>query len=87
MPLPPRSRLEVLLVAIVDQRVEAVDRLDDHVAALAAVAAVRAAEFDEFLAPERDAAVPARAGRNVDLGFVEEFHGVSVYRGSAEMRE
>ena len=45
-------RLEVLLVAIVDQRVEAVDRLDDHVAALAAVAAVRPAELDEFLAAE-----------------------------------
>ena len=67
--------LEVLLVAVVDQRVEAVDRLRDHVAALAAVAAVRAAELDELLAPERDAAVPAVAGADVDLGLVEEFHG------------
>ena len=66
--------LEVLLVAVVDQRVEAVDRLDDDVAAVAAVTAVGAAEFDELLAPERHAAVTARAGFDVDLGFVEEFH-------------
>ena len=37
-------------------------------------------EFDELLAPERYAAVPARTGRDVDLGFVEEFHGVRIYR-------
>ena len=67
--------LEVLLVAVVDQGVEAVDRLRDHVAALAAVAAVRAAELDELLAPERHAAVPAVAGADIDLGLVEEFHG------------
>ena len=46
-------RLEVLLVAIVDQRVEAVDAFGDDVAAVPAIAAVRTAEFDEFLAPER----------------------------------
>ena len=67
--------LEVLLVAVVDQRVEAVDRLDHDVAAAAAVAAARAAELDELLAPERDAAVAAVAGADIDLGFVEEFHG------------
>ena len=68
-------RLEMLLVAVVDQRVEAVDGLDDHVAAAPAVAAVRAAELDEFLAAERHAAVPAVAGADIDLGLVEEFHG------------
>jgi hypothetical protein len=66
--------LEMLLIAIVDERVEPVDRLGDHVAAPAAVAAVRSAEFDEFLAAERHAAVPAIAGTNVDLGFVEKLH-------------
>ena len=70
--------LEVLLVAVVDQRVEAVDRLDDDVAAAAAVAAVRAAELDELLAPERDAAGAAVAGADVDLGLVEEFHGSQI---------
>ncbi len=79
-------RLEMLLIAIVDQGVETGDRLDDHIAALAAVAAVWAAKLDEFLAPERHAAVPARAGRDIDLGFIEEFHGVRVYRIAAIAR-
>ena len=68
--------LEMLLVAVVDQRVEAIDRLDDHVAAMPAVAAARAAELDELLAAERHAAVAAVAGADIDLGFVEEFHGL-----------
>ena len=74
-------RLEVLLVAVVDQRVEAVDGFDDHVAALAAIAAARPAEFDEFLAAERDAAVPAVAGTDIDLCLVEEFHGSGLAQG------
>src|SRR5262247_3800699 len=65
---------EMLLVAVVDEGVEPIDRLHDHVAALAAVAAVRPAELDEFLAPERHAAVPAVARANIYLGFIEEFH-------------
>src|SRR5579885_175262 len=67
-------RLEVLLVAIVDQRVQPVDAFYNHIAAAAAVAAVRPAIFDELLAPERDAAVAARAGRDVDFRFIEKFH-------------
>src|SRR3974390_1776876 len=63
--------LEVLLVAVVDQRVQAGDRFDHNVAA---IAAVRAAELDELLAPERDAAVAAGAGLHIDLSFIEEFH-------------
>ena len=80
--------LEVLLVAIVDQRVEAVDRFDDHVAAAAAVAAVRPAELDELLAPERHAAVPAVAGADIDLGLIEKFHGVQskAYAARAAIR-
>src|SRR5258708_3576993 len=65
---------EMLLVAVIDERIEPVDRLQDHVAALAAVAAVRPAELDEFLAPERHAAVAAVARADVHLGFMEEFH-------------
>jgi hypothetical protein len=75
--------LEMLPVAEVDQRVEAVHRLDHHIAALAAVAARGAAELDEFLTPERDAAVAAGAGLHINLGFVEEFHGRDIaYRGT-----
>ena len=70
--------VEVLLVTVVDQRIEAVDRDRDHVAAFAAIAAIGAAELDEFLAPERHAAVAAVAGADIDLGFIEEFHGVSL---------
>ena len=40
-------RLEMLGVAEVDQGIEALDRLEDDVAALAAVAAVGAAIFDD----------------------------------------
>ena len=43
-------------------------------AAVAAVAAVGAALGDVLLAPERDAPVPAVAGFDVDVGFVDE-HG------------
>ena len=69
-------RLEVLLVAVVDQRVQPVDDLDDDVAAAAAIAAGGPAELDEFFAAERHAAVAAVAGADIDLGFVEEFHEV-----------
>ena len=68
-------RPEMLGVAEVDQRIEALDRLEDDVAALAAVAAVGPAIFDIFLAPEADRARPARAGADEDLGLVEEMHG------------
>ena len=68
--------LEMLLIAIVEQRVEARHAERDHVAAAAAVAAVGAAEFDELLAPERDAAGAAGTGLYINLGFVEKFHGV-----------
>ena len=67
-------RGEMLLVAVVDQGIEPIDRLHHHVAAVAAVTAVRPAILDEFFAPERHAAVAAVAGADVDFGFVEEFH-------------
>ena len=76
MPATPALALKCCGVAVVDQRVEAVHRLDHDVAAAAAIAAARAPELDELLAPERDAAVAAVAGANVDLGLVEEFHGL-----------
>ena len=71
--------LEMLLVAIIDQRVEAGDRLHPDIAAAAAVAAVRSAEFDKFLAAEGDAAGTAIARSDIDLGLVEEFHRFSSF--------
>ena len=67
--------LEVLRIAVVDQRVEPVDAFEDDVAALAAVAAVGAAELDELLAPKARRSRAAVAGADVDLGLVEELHG------------
>ena len=68
-------RAEMLGVAKVDQRVEAGDRLEDDVAALAAIAAVGAAIFDVLLAPEADGAGAAGARADEDLGLVEKMHG------------
>jgi hypothetical protein len=65
---------EMLLVAVVDQRVQPVDRLDPDVAAAAAVATVRSAELDELLAPERDRASAAIAGADIDFCLVEKLH-------------
>src|SRR5262245_25928575 len=79
-PVAAALALEVLLITIVDQGVEAVDGLNHDVAAFTAVAAVRAPELNKFLAPKRNAAVPAGTGRDVDLGFIEEFHSLRVYR-------
>ncbi len=66
--------LEVLLIAIVDQRIEAVDAFGPHIAAAAAIAAIGAAEFDEFLAAEGDGAGAAIATPDIDLGLVEKLH-------------
>ena len=71
---------EMLGVAKVDQGVEAGHRLEDDVAALAAVAAVRSAEFDELLAPEADRAGAAGARADEDLGLVEKMHAAAELR-------
>src|ERR1700761_957643 len=74
-------RLEVLLITVIDQRVEAVGDLDHDVAAAAAIAAGGATELDILLAAERHAAVTAVAGANIDLCFVEEFHAPYLWQG------
>src|SRR5439155_9346203 len=68
---------EMLLITIIDQRVEIGDRLHDDVAAAPAIAPVGPAEFDEFLAQERDRAGAAGAAADIDLGLIEEFHRLS----------
>ncbi len=65
-----RLSFEVLLIAIIDQRVEAVGGFDPDIAAASAVAAIGAAERDKLLAPERDRAGAAVAGAHVDFGLV-----------------
>ena len=78
--------LEVLLVAIVDERVEPIHALGHDIAAAPAIAAVRPAELDEFLAPERHAAGAAIAGADVDFGLIEEFHGVDISRAAGDFK-
>ncbi len=60
--------LEVVLVAVVDQRRELRVGLDDHRAASAAVAAVGAALGNKGLAPKGHAACAAVAALDVDVG-------------------
>ena len=69
------ARFEVLGVAEINQRIQASDRFGDHIAALAAIAAIRAAEFDEFLAPKGNDAIAAIAGLHPDFRFIKELHG------------
>ena len=61
---------------VVDQGVQAVVGHSIDVAATATVAAIGAAKFLVLLVPERDAAAAAIARGDVDLGFVNKFHGV-----------
>src|SRR3954470_11590170 len=69
-------RAEMLAVAIVDQRVQIVRGLEDDVASLAAVAAVRPAKLDELLAAKTHRAAAAIAAFQVDFALVEEFHWI-----------
>src|SRR5581483_9193219 len=65
---------EMLLIPVINQRVEAGNGLGDNVSAPATVAAVRSAKLDKLFAPKRYAAVSAVAGADIDLGFIKEFH-------------
>ena len=58
--------------------VHALDGLQVHAAAEAAVAAIGTTERHEFLAPETDAAAAAIAGLHLEFGFVDEFHGINL---------
>jgi hypothetical protein len=60
--------------AILDQRIDVAIGYGKNAAAAAAIAAVRAATRDEFLAPETRDAVPAFSGVDFDVGFVDKFH-------------
>ena len=65
---------EMLLVAKVDQGVQAFVDARDHATAVAAVAAIGAAAGNVFFTTEADAASTAVAGFDVDLGLIEETH-------------
>jgi hypothetical protein len=61
---------------VVHQSVQVDVSYSKHMAATATVAAVGAAELFVLFMPERDAAVPAIARGNVNVGFVNKFHGL-----------
>ena len=65
---------EMLLIAKIDQRVQPVHGLDPDIATTPAIAAIGAAIFDIFLAPEADAAIAASTGAYRYLGQIEKFH-------------
>src|SRR5205814_4297330 len=73
-PAAPVLGPQMLLIAIIDQRVQVFRCDQDDVAALAAHAAIRAAELDEFLAAKAHRAAPAVAALQIDLALIEEFH-------------
>jgi hypothetical protein len=76
----------MLLVAVVDQGVEAFDGLDPDVAAVAAVAAVGPAVLDELLAPERDGEpAPPSPRADIDLAWSRNF--IAVDRVFATQKE
>ena len=68
------ARKEMLLIAEIDQRVQTVHSLDNHIAAIPAVAAIGAAIFDELFTAKRNAARTTGTGPDIDLGKIEKLH-------------
>ena len=65
---------EAGFVAEIHQGIEIFIGNQPNIATTAAIAAIGAAQRNEFLAPERNAAVAAIAGGHHDFCFVYEFH-------------
>ena len=74
----PVRRLEGPLDAKIRQRIDPRGGAQVDAAAVAAVAAVRAAEGHELLAAETGAAAPAVAGLHARSRLIDEFHDVTV---------
>src|SRR3954463_15319881 len=64
--------------AVVDECVDVAIGASPDASAAAAVAAVRAAARDVFLPAKAGRAVAALAGMHLDLGFVDELHGLEI---------
>src|SRR5439155_24923710 len=71
---PARLRSEMLAIAKINQGVEIVGRGKDDIAALAAVAAVGAAELDELLSAKARGTPPAVTALQINLALIEELH-------------
>ena len=77
----------MLRVAEIYQGVEPGHHLEDDVAALAAVAAVRSAIFDELLAAKADRARAAGARAEEDFRLIKKMHGAALGRESLNRNE
>ena len=64
----------MLGVAEVYEGVQVFRGFEDDVAAAAAIAAIRAAEFDMLFAAKGDDTIAAVTRANVDFGLVKKFH-------------
>ena len=64
----------MLRVAKINERIQAFNRFKNDVAAFAAIAAIGAAIFDKFFAPERHSTRAASARANENLGLIKEMH-------------
>ncbi len=74
--------------AEINQRVQIRVGHRKHMAATATVATVGAAELFVFFMAERDAAGSTVSGRDINIGFVNEFHSIlpGAGQGSGEYR-
>ena len=66
--------LEMLFEAVINQRVEAIDALNDYIATFAAITTIGSAKGDILFAPEGNATRSTVAGADIDLGLVKKFH-------------
>ena len=76
--------LEMLLIPVINQRIEIVDGLGPDIAALAAIAAVGSAILNVFFAVKRYATGAAGTGFDIDFGLIEKFHIGHRVRRSAQ---
>ncbi len=67
--------LEMLLIAIIDQGIEAFNTFNNDAAAPPAIAAIRAAELNEFFTPEAQRTGAAVAGTKIYFCLIEKLHG------------
>jgi hypothetical protein len=60
----------------VRQGIQVLTGLKVHATAIAAIAAIRAAELDVFFTPKAHGSVATVSGFNLDACFIYKFHGI-----------
>ena len=72
------GRLEMLLIAKVDQCIEIIHRLGKDMATAPAIPTVGTAKLDIFLPAKGQAPIAAPPRQNINPGPVEKFHGLNL---------